>query len=130
MAEQFLYGQTPDKAEPVCKAEDILKIKEEVLKVTVNQSLLGYMEDIVTLTREEERFALGASPRAMLALMRASQARAFLQGRDYVKPDDVKAVAMQVLLHRLVLSSEARMQKMGAESILRNLLFKAKVPVE
>ena len=130
MAEQFLYGQTPDKAEPVCKAEDILKIKEEVLKVTVNQSLLGYMEDIVTLTREEQRFVLGASPRAMLSLMRASQARAFLQGRDYVKPDDVKTVAMQVLLHRLVLSSEARMQKAGAESILSNLIFKLKVPVE
>ena len=130
MAEQFLNGQTPDRAEPVCKAEDVLKIKEEVLTVMVNQSLLDYMEDIVTLTREEERFVLGASPRAMLSLMRASQARAFLQGRDYVKPDDVKAVAMQVLLHRLVLSSEARMQKAGAESILSNLIFKAKVPVE
>lgn len=130
MAEQFLNEQTPDKAEPVCTAEDILKIKEEVLRVTVSQSLLGYMEDIVTLTREDERFVLGASPRAMLSLMRASQARAFLQGRDYVKPDDVKAVAMRVLTHRLVLSSEARMQKAEAEGILSNLIFKVKVPVE
>ena len=130
MAAQFLSGQTPDKAEPVCKAEDILKIKAAVFEVTVKESMLRFMEDIVALTRQEERFVLGASPRALLALMRASQARAFLQGRDYVKPDDVKAVAMQVLLHRLVLSSEARMQKSGAEGILKSLILKVKVPVE
>ena len=130
MAAGFLAGRTPDRAEPVCSAEDILKVKETVSRVTVKDSVLGYMEDIVTLTRQEERFLLGASPRALLALTRASQARAFLQGREYVKPDDVRAVAMQVLLHRLVLSSEAKMQKTGAEGILRNLLMKAKVPVE
>lgn len=130
MAAQFLSGQTPDKVEPVCKTEDILQIKAAVSTVTVKESMLGFMEDIVALTRQEERFALGASPRALLALMCASQAKAFLQGRDYVKPDDVRAVAMQVLLHRLVLSSEARMQQSGAEGILRNLVLKAKVPVE
>ena len=65
----------------------------------------------------------------MLILMRASQGRAFLQGRDYVKPDDVKAVAMQVLLHRFTLSSEARIQKADAAGILRNLISKVKVPV-
>ena len=130
MAAQFLSGQTPDKVEPVCKTEDVLKIKAAVAAVTVKESILGFMEDIVALTREEERLVLGASPRALLALMRASQAKAFLQGRDYVKPDDVRAVAMQVLLHRLVLSSEARMQKSGAEGILKNLILKAKVPVE
>ena len=130
MAVQFLSGQTPDKVEPVCKVEDILKIKETVAGITVKESVLGYMEDIISLTREEERFVLGASPRAMLALMRASQAKAFLLGRDYVKPDDVKAVAVQVLLHRLVLSSEARIQKAGAEGILRGLILRANVPLE
>ena len=130
MAAQFLSGQTPDKVEPVCKTEDVLKIKAAVSAVTVKESMLGFMEDIVSLTREEERFVLGASPRALLALMRASQAKAFLQGRDYVKPDDVRDTAMQVLLHRLVLSSEARMQKSGAEGILRKLILKAKVPIE
>ena len=130
MAAQFLSGQTPDKVEPVCKTEDVLKIKAAVSAVTVKESMLGFMEDIVALTREEERFVLGASPRALLALMRASQAKAFLQGRDYVKPDDVRDTAMQVLLHRLVLSSEARMQKSGAEGILRKLILKAKVPIE
>ena len=130
MASLFLSGETPDKVEPVCKTEDILKIKDAVSKIMVKESLLGYMEDIVTLTRQEERFTLGASPRAMLALMRASQAKAFLQGRDYVKPDDVKAVAVQVLMHRLVLSSDARLQQSGGEGILRSLINKVNIPVE
>lgn len=129
MAVQFMQGKTPDKAEAVCTAEDILAMREETTSVTVKENVLGYMEDIVTATRKEPRFVLGASPRALLALVRASQARAYLQGRDYVKPDDVKAVAKHVLLHRLVLSSEAKIQKVNAEQILRNLIVNVKVPV-
>lgn len=129
MAAQALAGLTPDKTEAVCQTEDILAIREAVCRVSVQEPLLGYMEDIVTLTRQESRFVLGASPRAVLALMRASQGRAFLQGRDYVKPDDVKAVAMQVLLHRLVLSPEAKLQKADGAGILKGLILKAKVPM-
>ena len=65
----------------------------------------------------------------MLALVRACQAKAFLAERDYVKPDDVKSVAMQVLLHRLVLSSEAKIRKEDGDKILKSLIIKAKVPV-
>ncbi|MCI8800254.1 MAG: MoxR family ATPase [Lachnospiraceae bacterium] len=129
MASLFLEGQTPDSVETVCRAEDILEIREKVRAVTVKEAMLGYMEDIVTLTRTEPRFVLGASPRAVLALLRASQGKAFLQGRDFVKPDDVKAVATQVLLHRLKLSSEARIQKADAAAILKNLILKVKIPV-
>lgn len=129
MAVQALEGSTPDKADSVCGREDVLEVMEAVRGVDVRETLLGYMEDIITLTRQESRFVLGASPRAMLALMRASQGRAFLQGRDYVKPDDVKAVAMQVLLHRLVLSPEARIQKADGAGILKSLILKARVPV-
>ncbi|MCR2047451.1 MoxR family ATPase [Acetatifactor muris] len=129
MASLFLEGQTPDSVETVCRAEDILEIREKVRAVTVREAMLGYMEDIVTLTRTEPRFVLGASPRAVLALLRASQGKAFLQGRDFVKPDDVKAVATQVLLHRLKLSSEARIQKADAAAILKNLILKVKIPV-
>lgn len=129
MAAQFLQGQTPDKAEPVCNAADILAMRAEAQAVIVKENVLGYMEDIVELTREESRFVLGASPRALLALMRASQARAYILGRDYVKPDDVKAVAEKVLLHRLVLASEARIQKEDAGKILKSLILKAKIPV-
>lgn len=128
MAGQFLAGQTPDRVEAVCRAEDVLRLRKQVRAVTVRESILGYMEDLVTLTREEPRFVLGASPRALLSLLQASQAKAFLLGRDYVKPDDVKAVAMQVLLHRLALSSEARIQKADAAAVLKSLLLKAKIP--
>lgn len=129
MAALFLEGQTPDKVETVCKAEDILTIREKVRAVTVKETILGYMEDIVALTRTEPRFVLGASPRAVLALLRASQGKAFLQGRDFVKPDDVKAVATQVLLHRLKLSSEARIQKADPGAVLKSLILKVKIPV-
>ena len=65
--------------------------------MTVKDTVLGYIEDIINLTREEKRFVVGASPRAMLALARASQAKAFLSGRDFVKPDDVKAVSEKAI---------------------------------
>lgn len=129
MAAQALEGQTPETAEKVCGPEEVLEIMEAVRRVTVREPLLGYMEDIIALTRQESCFGLGASPRAMLALVRASQARAFLQGRDYVKPDDVKAVAMQVLLHRLTLSPEARLRKAEGAGVLKSLILKAKVPM-
>lgn len=129
MVELALQGKTTAHMDAVCQAEDILSIRKEVEAVLVKENVLSYMTELVTATRTEEHFVLGASPRALLALVRASQARAFLQERDFVKPDDVKAVAKQVLLHRLVLTSEARMQKADAEKILLGILNKVKVPV-
>ncbi|MBO6015640.1 MAG: magnesium chelatase, partial [Lachnospiraceae bacterium] len=125
-----LKGQTPDKVKCVCRVEDVLAMREEVSTVVVRDSLLNYMEDIVKSTREEERFLLGASPRALLSLVRASQARAYLQGRDYAKPDDVKAVAIPVLAHRLLLSSQARIQNAVAQDLLKSLILRVKVPIE
>lgn len=129
MAVQYLQGITPDKTQAVCKTEDILQIQEAVSKITVTPQVLGYIEDLVDLTRKESRFVLGVSPRAMLALVRASQGKAFLQGRDFVKPDDVKQIAEMVLLHRLTLTSEARIRKEDAKKVLQSLVVKAKVPV-
>ena len=129
MAELFLQEKTPDKTKAVCKAEDILALRDEIKAVTVKENVLGYMEDIIKITREDARLLLGASPRALLSLLAASRARAFLQGRDFVKPDDVKAVAMQVLAHRLVLSAEARLQRASAEAVLKELILKVKVPM-
>ena len=129
MAQLYLKGQTTKQTKAVCHAEDVLRIREAVCGITVKDTVLGYMEDFISLTRNEERFVLGASPRALLALLRASQGKAFLQGRDFVKPDDVKAVAMQVLTHRLALSPEARLRKEDPQNILKSLLFKVKIPV-
>lgn len=129
MASQFLQGQTISRVEAVCQAGDISALQSEVRGVAVKESILGYIEDLIQATREEQSFILGASPRAMLALVRASQAKAFLQNRDYVKPDDVKAVAMQVLGHRLALSSEARIRREDKDKILKSLILKIKIPV-
>ena len=71
-----------------------------------------------------------ASPRAMLALIRASQAKAYLAGRDFVKPDDVKAVTVNVLHHRLSLTSEAKMRRESVDRLLTGLVLKAKIPME
>ncbi len=129
MAEQFLAGKTAGQVSAVCQAQDMVQMQREAAEITVKEAVLGYIEDIVCLTRQEERFVLGASPRALLAMVRASQARAFLQGRDYVKPDDVKAVAMQVLSHRLALSSEAKIRREDKDKILKSLIVQAKIPV-
>lgn len=129
MASQFLSGQTPETAKNVCTAEDILELKKAVAQVEVSDIILRYIEDMMELTRKEPRFLLGASPRAMLALIRSAQARAFLQNRDYVKPDDVKQLAEAVLMHRLVLTSEAKIAKENAASILSSLVLKARIPV-
>lgn len=128
MAALFLEGKTADTLEQACTAAEILALKRAVEQVQVKESVIGYVEDIVDLTRKEPSFLYGISPRGMLALIRGAQARAFLQQRDYVKPDDVKYVAEAVLLHRLVLTSEAKIMKTDASNILRSLLLKAKVP--
>lgn len=129
MASQFLSGQTPEAAKRVCTAEDILELKKAVEQVEVSDIILGYIEDMMDLTRKEPRFLLGASPRAMLSLIRSAQARAFLQNRDYVKPDDVKQLAEAVLLHRLALTSEAKIARENAAAILSSLVLKARIPV-
>lgn len=129
MVSQLLEGETAEKIRPVCDGKCIEEMKDVVSKIHVEESVIEYIEDMIEQTRQESRFEVGASPRAMIALVKASQAKAFLEGRDYVKPDDVKAVAMQVLLHRLTLSSEARIRKEKGEEVLKSLILKARIPV-
>jgi len=130
LAKNVLNGMVSETASPVCTTEDILKMQEEVLKVKVSDGVLGYIQDIVMLTREDASFVLGVSPRGMLSLMRASQAKAFLEGRDFVKPDDVKAVAVNTIHHRLTLTSEAKIKNEDVDKKLTGLVLKARVPME
>ena len=117
-----------ETAESVITAKDVVEIKKTVANITIKDDVIGYARNIADLTRNEKRFVLGVSPRAVLALVKASQAKAFLEGRDFVKPDDVKAVAKQVLGHRLSLSPEARIAKENKDKILENLIRSAKIP--
>lgn len=129
MAKQFLAGVTPKSMQAVCSVEDVLEIRKEVEQVEVSDIVLTYIQDMIELTRKEESFVLGASPRALLSLLRASQARAYMQDRDYVKPDDVRQIAQAVLLHRVVLTPEARIRQENAAAILDRIILRAKIPV-
>ena len=130
LARNFLNDKTVDQAEPVCDTEAVLSWIEAVKQVHVSDKILDYVVTIIGYTREEKRFVMGASPRAMLNLVAASRARAFLDGREFVKPDDVKVVACKVLHHRMILTSEARIQAEDVDHILSGLIVKAKVPME
>lgn len=130
LAQNYLKGKMAAAIESVCKSEDIIKAREEVSKVKISDGVLAYIREIVEKTRKDSQLVLGASPRAFLSLIRASQARAYLSGRDYLKPDDVKAVAINVLHHRLVFSSDARKQKSDMDVLIRNLIISVKVPTE
>ncbi len=130
LARNFLAGKTVEEIKGVCTADDVRRMKKDVLKVSLSDGVIKYVRDVISLTRQEKSFVLGASPRAMLSLIRASQARAYLAGREYVKPDDVKAVAIPVLHHRLNLTPEAKIRKEVTDRLLKELILKAKVPME
>lgn len=130
MARNFLEEKTVDSAEPVCSADDIVALREKVCDVHVSDSVLEYIHNIIDATRKEKRFVMGASPRAMLSLIAASRARAFLDGRDFVKPDDVKAVTVNVLHHRFTLTSDAKIRNEDVDGIVRSLMLSVKVPME
>ena len=129
MASRFLTGEAASEIRPVMTTEDVLRIREDASKVTVSEKVLSYAEEIIHATRTTESLALGASPRAFLQLVAAARAEAWLDGRDYVNPDDIKSLAMKVLPHRLVLSSEARIRRDQASDILRTLIGRIRVPV-
>ena len=119
-----------DKPAAIMDKKDIAGLKEKAGKVHISDGLLSYMQNIVRSSRNGGDFVLGLSPRALIHLMQASRAKAYLSGRDFVKPDDVKQIALPVLSHRLVLTTEARLKKKDAAQLLNELLLKVKIPVE
>jgi len=118
-----------DSLQPVTDVHEIIRLQEIVKAVYVDASIVDYIVDIVTETRKDPMLALGASPRASLALTKALRAYAFLNNRDYVLPDDVKELAPYVLCHRLILRPEAAMDGMTQASVLNSVLQRVKVPV-
>jgi len=114
----------------VTSADEILGLKRQAQGVYVEPSVRQYILDIVRQTRHHSSIELGASPRASLALYRACQALALVQGRDYVIPDDVKRLVIPVLSHRLILSAESYLHNKKRESLLEETLASIPVPVE
>lgn len=130
MARNLLEGKTDENIKPVCTAEDVIAMKKKVEGVKITDGVIGYAREIVDLTRKEALFVRGASPRALLSLLKAAQAHSFLNGRDFVKPDDIKAVAVNVLHHRLILTPEAKIAGERTDSVINGILSKVKVPTE
>jgi len=117
-----------DDLRPVTGASDLQQLQQAVRRVHVDGQLQRYIVHVVGLTREHADVYLGASPRGSLAVMRAAQARALLQGRDYVIPDDVKTLAVAALAHRLIMSPEARMRNATAQAVIESILREVPVP--
>lgn len=119
-----------DSLQPVVTPEEILALREPVAQVTVSADLRRYITNLVRSTRDSDAIDLGVSPRGSLALYGGAQAMAFIHGRSFVTPDDVKYLAPFVLAHRIVPSSDARLRGKTPESIVTEIAGRVPVPVE
>ena len=116
--------------EAVTDGEELGLMQRVPPNVRVDETVRGYIIELVRSTRDHPGISLGASPRAGLSLYKTTQARAAIDGRDYVSPDDVKALAPSVLAHRLILSSTSRLRGATAEELIAELLSSIPVPIE
>jgi len=114
--------------DPVIGKRDFIEMQEAVERVYVDESVLRYMAQIARKTRELAEIELGASPRGSLALFKLSRALAAMRGRDYVTPDDVKAVAVPALAHRIILRRELWYTRITPESVVERVLEQVEVP--
>jgi len=112
----------------VLEAEELLEAQQLVRGIGVSNEIKDYIVGLVDTSRKHDEVYLGASPRGSLALFRSSQARAALQGRDYVTPDDVKRMAVPALAHRLIVGSAARIRDVDARDIVGEILSRVPVP--
>ena len=114
--------------ETVVGRDELLEMQRAVEDVYVSESIGRYMVDLVAATRENARIQVGASPRGSLALLKVSRCRAALAGRDFVTPEDVKAVAVPALAHRLMLSPELWVQRVSQADVVREVLQSVPTP--
>ena len=116
------------KLRPVVAAEETLRLRGGIDGIEISEPVMGYLMDIVEKTRHDARFAIGASPRGTIALTKAARVHAAFQGRAYVTPDDVKALAPHVLAHRLYYRTAV--DSAGAEALFAEMLDEIPVPTE
>jgi MoxR-like ATPase len=130
---RMLTEQTVDPPletlEPVATGGEVLELIEQARAIFVEESLNRYVVALLRQTRQDERLYVGASPRAGIALLRVAKARALAAGREFVEPDDVKAIAEPVLAHRLMLAPEARSAGLTPGELVRDALEHTPVPV-
>ncbi len=117
-----------EKLEAILTVEDVLELQQSVRNVFVDESIKKYILRIVNETRDNKTIRLGVSPRGSIALMKAVQAYAFLRGRDYCIPDDVKYLATSVLSHRLVMRTDMSLNRYTGEQIIEKIIDRMPVP--
>lgn len=114
---------------PAATMENIIEMQKQVKKIKIADSLKTYIIDIVDETRRNTTITLGVSPRGSLGLMKAAKAWAYIRGRDYVIPDDIQAMAVSVLSHRIIRGSSSKIKNVTEEAVILETLSKVKVPV-
>jgi MoxR-like ATPase len=127
---RFKDGNPLEQLASVAGAEEIISAQNSYNQVHIHEDLIAYIIGIVEKTRSHPDIHMGASPRGSQALLRASQVQAVLQGRTYVSPDDIKAMAKPVLSHRLILRSATRSRQEGAEALIDQIMRELPVPSE
>jgi MoxR-like ATPase len=128
LARRLARGQDEVELEAVLDGPGLVAMQEALEQVHVSDSIAGYIVDLVTATRESKRLAVGASPRGSLALLKLSRAKAALDGRDFVVPEDVKAIAIPALAHRLTLRPELWVQRVRGEDVVAEALASVPTP--
>ena len=118
-----------ESLEPVCEAGELSRMKELVKEVYVDDSVMDYAVRIVARTRSHPDVALGSSPRGSIALVHLSRALAAMSERNFVLPDDVKSIALDVLAHRLILKPEARLMRKTKQEIVEEILNSEEAPI-
>ena len=118
-----------DSVQRILTREQLLDIIEDVKNVHINRKIHEYVTSLTEATHDHPMISLGISPRGALALCRMAKAKAYLSGRDFVVPEDIAAVAPDVFVHRLILSSKARFNETGAAELIKEIMDKVPMPV-
>ncbi len=126
--ERQQYQHPINELQQVAPADELLKAQEEIKSIFVAQGVKRYIVELTHQTRQHTDVYLGASPRGSLALFRTGQARAAMQGRDFVLPDDIKALVKPALSHRVILGPAARLRDLSGDQILDEIISKVPVP--
>jgi MoxR-like ATPase len=128
MIEDQQFAHPIQSVNAVVSAEELLALQEAVKHVFVSDAIKQYIVDLTFATRENDSLYLGSSPRGSLGLFRTGQAYAALQGRDYVLPDDIKALAEVVLAHRVMVNPSARLKQVTPKRVIGDLLQRIPLP--
>lgn len=130
IVKNMIAGVTVSQIQKIITLDELVCLKKQSQKVMIHDKLIEYAAECVDKTREHERIQLGASPRALIAWINAARAYAFIEGREYVTPDDLKFLAPFVLAHRIIPVQHSFKEKTSEADIINEILRKVKVPVE